>query len=172
MAMSERSESIRPDARRVGMSRRHVLALVVCGAGGLAASNVGASMAQAAASGRLEAAIRQVTGGAIVTAGRVKLELPPLSENGNSVPCAVTVASPMTPADHVRAIHVFNSKNPQSNVISSRLGPRAGRAQLATRIRLADSQTVVAIAHMSDGTFWSDSVDVIVTIGACLEDPL
>jgi sulfur-oxidizing protein SoxY len=78
----------------------------------------------------------------------------------------------MTLTDHVKAIHVFNEKNPQPNVISARIGPRAGQAKVATRMRLADSQKVIAIAEMSDGTFWTDEVDVIVTIAACLEDPV
>jgi sulfur-oxidizing protein SoxY len=72
----------------------------------------------------------------------------------------------------VKAIHVFNEKNPQPNIISARLNPRAGQAKISTRIRLADSQRVMAIAEMNDGTFWSDEVDVIVTIAACLEEPV
>ena len=111
-------------------------------------------------------------GDAKLNAGRVKLEIPPLVENGNTVACAVTVESPMSASDYVKAIHVFNAKNPQPNVISVKLGPRAGRAGIATRIRLSDTQTVMAIAEMSDGSFWSDSVDVVITLGACLEDPL
>jgi sulfur-oxidizing protein SoxY len=75
----------------------------------------------------------------------------------------------MTAADHVKAIHVFNEKNPQPNVVSMRLGPRAGKASVATRIRLADSQKVIAVAEMSDGSFWSDEVEVVVTLAACLE---
>jgi sulfur-oxidizing protein SoxY len=82
----------------------------------------------------------------------------------------VTVESPMTAADHVKAIHLFNEKNPQPNVISVQLGPRAGQARIATRIRLSDTQTVIAIAETSDGAFWSDSANVIVTMGACIED--
>jgi len=117
-------------------------------------------------------AIRQVTGGAPVRAGRVRLDLPPLIENGNSVPLSVAVESPMTPADHVRAIHVFTEKNPLPNVVSARLGPRAGRAMLATRVRIADTQTVTAIAELSDGTFWSGSMQVVVTLSACLEEGL
>ena len=77
----------------------------------------------------------------------------------------------MTKENHVKAIHVFNEKNPQPNVITVRLGPRAGKAQVSTRIRLADTQKVIAIAEMSDGTFWSDTQEVIVTLAACLEDP-
>ena len=75
----------------------------------------------------------------------------------------------MLPEDHVRRIAVFNEKNPQPHVATFHLGPRAGRAEVATRIRLADSQRVVAVAEMSDGTYWSDSADVVVTLAACLE---
>ena len=75
----------------------------------------------------------------------------------------------MTPEDHVKAIHVFNELNPLPNVISAYFGPRSGRAKLSTRFRLADTQTVVAIAEMSDGSFWSASADVVVTLQACLE---
>ena len=81
----------------------------------------------------------------------------------------VSVDSPMTEADHVKAIHVFNEKNPQPNVLSVRLGPRAGKAAISSRIRLANSQTVTAIAEMSDGSFWSDEADVVVTLAACVE---
>src|SRR6185503_9770876 len=118
----------------------------------------------------MQEAIRKVVGGARVTPGRVKLELPPLVENGNTVPLTVSVESAMTAADHVRAIHVFNEKNPQPDVVSFRFGPRAGRATVATRIRLADTQTVVAIAELSDGSFWSARTSVVVTLAACLED--
>ena len=104
--------------------------------------------------------------------GRIKLDLPPLVENGNTVAMAVTVDSPMTANDYVKAIHVVTEKNPQPNVISAKLGPRAGKAEIQTRVRLADTETVVAICEMSDGSFWSDKVDVIITLGACLEDPV
>jgi sulfur-oxidizing protein SoxY len=117
----------------------------------------------------MTAAVRRVVGEAALRSGRVKLELPPLIENGNSVSMTVAVESPMTAADHVKAIHVFNEKNPQPNVVSVRLGPRAGRARFSTRIRLADSQKVLAIAEMSDGSFWSDEADVVVTLPACSE---
>ncbi len=117
----------------------------------------------------MRAAIKNVVGEATVHKGRVKLDLPPLVESGNVVSIAVSVESPMTATDHVKAIHVFNERNPQPNVVGVRLGPRAGRAHLTTRIRLADSQTVTAIAELSDGSFWSDSVQVIVTLPACAE---
>lgn len=120
----------------------------------------------------MKAAIGTVTGGVPVKPGKVKLELPPLVENGNTVAMTVRVESPMTAQDHVKAIHVFTEKNPQPNVISVKLGPRAGKAEIQTRIRLADTQQVTAICEMSDGSFWSDQVDVILTISACLEDPV
>ena len=84
----------------------------------------------------------------------------------------VSVAHPMAPEDHVKSIHVFNEKNPQPNIGNFYFGPQAGRAQVSTRIRLADSQKVVAIAKLSDGTFWSASVDVVVTLAACTEEPV
>ena len=120
----------------------------------------------------MQDAIRAVVGTAPVTKGRVKLELPPLSENGNAVPLTVSMESAMTPADHVKAIHVFTEKNPQPRVIGVQLGPRAGRALLATRARIADTGSVIAIAQMSDGSFWSDRVEVVVTLSACLEEGL
>ena len=118
----------------------------------------------------MQDAIRKVVGSSPVTKGRVKLELPPLSENGNTVPLTVSVESPMTPAEHVRAIHVFNELNPQPEVVTFRLGPRAGRARVSTRIRLATTQTVTAIGELSDGSFWSATAAVVVTLAACLED--
>jgi sulfur-oxidizing protein SoxY len=118
----------------------------------------------------LASAIRNVVGTAVVQTGKVKLDIPPLVENGNTVPITVSVTSPMTPDDYVKSIHVFNEKNPQPNVGNFYLGPRAGRAQVSTRIRLADSQKIVAIAQLSDGSFWSASADVVVTLAACTED--
>ena len=118
----------------------------------------------------LASAIQNVTGGAAVRTGKVKLDIPPLVENGNTVPMMVSVNHPMALEDHVRSIHVFNEKNPQPNIANFDLGPHNGRAQVSTRIRLADSQKIVAIAKLSDGSFWSASVDVVVTLAACTED--
>jgi sulfur-oxidizing protein SoxY len=118
----------------------------------------------------LAAAIRNVVGAAVVHTGKVKLDVPPLVENGNTVPMTVSVANPMTSDDYVRSIHIFNEKNPQPNIGNFYLGPHAGRAQISTRIRLADSQKIVAIARLSDGSFWSASADVIVTLAACTEE--
>ena len=118
----------------------------------------------------MQDAIRKVVGTAQVQPGRVKLDVPPLVENGSTVPLAISIESPMTAADHVKALHVFTEKNPQPDVVSFRFGPRAGRASVSTRIRLADTQTVVAIAELSDGSFWSARADVVVTLAACLEE--
>jgi sulfur-oxidizing protein SoxY len=118
----------------------------------------------------LTSAIRNVVGEAPVQTGKVKIDIPPLVENGNTVPMTVSVTSPMTEADYVKSIHVFNEKNPQPNIGNFYIGPWAGRAQIATRIRLADSQKVVAIARMSDDSFWSVSTEVIVTLAACTEE--
>ena len=115
-------------------------------------------------------AIKKVVGNATPTEARVKLDVPPLVENGNSVSLVVSVESPMTVADHVKTIHVFNEKNPQPNVFSARLGPRNGKAIVGARIKLGDSQRIVAIAETSDGKFWMAGADVIVTLAACLEE--
>ncbi|MFZ5731306.1 MAG: SoxY-related AACIE arm protein [Pseudomonadota bacterium] len=149
-------------------TRRQFLVTVT----GLAAAMTAAPAFAQSGPAAMSAAIVKVTGGAKVQTGKVKLDVPPLSENGNAVAMNVTVDSPMSATDYVKAIHVFTEKNPQPNVISIRLGPRAGVASIQTRMRLADTQTVVAIAEMSDGSFWQDSGDVVVTLGACLEDNL
>jgi sulfur-oxidizing protein SoxY len=151
-------------------SRREFLLTAGGVAAGIGLGSLAAVRPARATPATMEEAIRKIVGSAPVNTGRVKLELPPLSENGNAVPLAVSVESPMTEADHVRAIHVFTEKNPQPEVVSFHLGPRAGRASVATRIRLADTQTVVAISELSDGSFWSGRADVVVTLAACLED--
>jgi sulfur-oxidizing protein SoxY len=120
----------------------------------------------------LSAAIRNVVGEEIVRIGKVKLDIPPLVENGNTVPMTVSVESPMTANNYVKSIHVFNERNPQPNIGNFHLGPRAGRAQVSTRIRLADSQKVTAIARLSDDTFWSATADVVVTLAACTEEAI
>ena len=118
----------------------------------------------------LEEAIRNVIGEANLQTGKITLEVPPLVENGNTVPVTIIVDSPMSAAEQVKAIHVFNEKNPQPHVISVALGPRAGKARIATRIKLADTQRIIGIAEMSDGSFWTGEANVIVTIAACVED--
>ncbi len=153
-----------------GVSRRDVLRYAGTGAFAGGAMTIALTRPATATPEAMQELIRRTAGGAPVTAGRVRLDIAPLSENGNSVPCTVSVESPMTAADHVRAIHLFNEKNPLPNVISVRLGPRAGRASLSTRIRLSETQEVIALAELSDGSFWFDRAIVIVTLGACLED--
>ncbi|MBL8525325.1 MAG: SoxY-related AACIE arm protein [Betaproteobacteria bacterium] len=123
-----------------------------------------------AAEGDLAGAIRTWTGGAATKEGRVKLDIAELVDNGNAVPITVTVDSPMTAANHVTAIALFNEKNPQRDIARFQLGPRAGKAQVSTRIRLATTQRLVAVAKMNDGSFWTHNVDVIVTLAACIED--
>lgn len=142
------------------ITRRNFLAL----SGALAAGTARATPAA------VDEALRGITGGAAPARGRVRLEVPPLIENGNSVVLSVAVDSPMTEADHVKAIHVFAPGNPLPLVVSVHLGPRAGRARFTTRVRVADSQTLSAVAQLSDGSFWSDSVDVVVTLAACAEE--
>jgi sulfur-oxidizing protein SoxY len=117
----------------------------------------------------MEAAIRAFVGTNPINAGKVELVLPPLVENGNSVPLTVNVAHWMEPNDYVKTIAIFNEKNPQPNVATFHLTPRAGRASVSTRIRLGDSQKITAIAQLSDGSFWSDEAEVIVTLPACAE---
>jgi sulfur-oxidizing protein SoxY len=148
-------------------SRRDFLIAAVGGVG--LASAVGRARATPAA---MQDAIRKVVGQAQVRRGKVKLDVPPLIDNGNAVALSVAVESAMTQADHVKSIHVFTEKNPQPNVVSVYLGPRSGRASIATRVRLADTGTVMAIAALSDGSFWSDSADVVVVLSACLEGPI
>jgi sulfur-oxidizing protein SoxY len=150
-------------------TRRQFLGLA-SGAAMLGAAPLVTTQPAEATPAMLATAIRNVVGTAVVRTGKVKLDVPPLVENGNTVPMTVSVASPMTSDDYVKSIHVFNEKNPQPNVGNFYLGPRAGRAQISTRIRLADSQKITAIAQLSDGSFWSASIDVVVTLAACTEE--
>ena len=145
------------------MKRRDVI--------GAAAGLVGSVWVRPAAADadELAAAVAAFAGGAPVRAGRVEFDIAPLVENGNTVPVTVRVQSPMTEADHVKAIAIFNQRNPQRDVANFTLGPRAGRATVSTRIRLAGSQQLVAVAKMNDGSCWSKTVDVLVTLAACVE---
>lgn len=136
------------------------------GAGLLAVSVLRPALATPA---MMEAAIHDLVGEAQVQRGRVRLDISPLVENGNTVPLTVKVEGPLPAGVHVRTIAVFNEKNPQPNVAVFRLSPRAGQAGVGTRMRLATSQTVTALAELSDGTWWSDEASVIVTLAACVE---
>ena len=114
-------------------------------------------------------AVAAITRGAPVRDGRVTLTIPSVAENGLSVYTTVSVESPMTEADHVRAVHILAEQNPIARLLSVHLGPRVGVARVSTNIRLAASQEVTALAEMSDGTFWRDRKTVIVTIAACID---
>ena len=142
-------------------TRRQVLA---AGLGALVSVRPAAATAD-----ELAAAISAFAAGATLREGRVRLDVAPLVENGNTVPITVSVTSPMTPAEHVTAIAVFSERNPLREVARFGLGPRSGKATVTTRIRLATSQQLVAVARLSDGSCWSHAVDVIVTLAACVE---
>ena len=114
--------------------------------------------------------IRSIAGTAVPQPGRIRIELPQLAENGNSVPLELTVDSPMTEADHVRSVHILAERNPRPLVASFHFGASAGRAQLSARIRLAGTQRVIAIAVMADGSCWSAEGEVVVTSAACLDE--
>jgi sulfur-oxidizing protein SoxY len=124
----------------------------------------------AAAPDTLDGAIAAFTKGAKVGNDRITIEVDPLVENGNSVPIVVTATSPMTAKEYVKSIAVFNEKNPARDVAIFRFGPAAGRAKITTRVRLASTQKLVAVAEMSDGTYWAASAEAIVTLAACAEE--
>jgi sulfur-oxidizing protein SoxY len=155
--MSQQTTSVR-------LSRRDV---VRAGAAIAVLPHIGSARATPAA---MAEAIRTFTGGAAVTPGRVRLEVPQLVENGNSVALSVQVESPMSTLDFVKTIAVFNERNPQPQVAVFTLSPANGRAVVSTRMRLGDTQQITAIAAMNDGSFWSAVADVVVTLPACVED--
>ena len=155
----------------VASSRRRVLKGI---AGGVLLPLVTPAFAQVPTVARppldvLVPVLKEITGGAVVRESRVKLEIPFLAENGHLVPLTVTVDSPMTAADHVRTLYLLSEKNPRPVIAKIGMGPGTGRAALTTRIRLSGAQHVVALAQMSDGTFWAAAADVIVTETACLD---
>jgi sulfur-oxidizing protein SoxY len=117
----------------------------------------------------LGAAVSAFTGGAPLQTGRVTFDIAQLIDNGNAVPVTVRVDSPMNPGDHVTSIAIFNERNPQADVVRFRLTPQSGKPEVSTRIRLATSQKLVAVAGMSDGSYWQQTADVIVTLAACIE---
>jgi len=147
------------------LDRRSLLqgAVVAIGAATLAPATVVATPES------MSAAMSNALGGVTPKPGRIKLDISPLAENGNSVPLTVTVESPMTAADHVKSIYLFSPENPLPDIARFHIGPRAGRAQVKTSIRLATSQRVHAVAMMSDGSAWADSAEVIVTLSACID---
>jgi len=128
------------------------------------------SVAEAAPEDMAEAMAEALGKDAPIKPGRIKIELPQLAENGNSVPLKIAVESPMSAADHVKTIFIFSERNPVPNVVRFHLGPRSGAARVQTSIRLAGTQRITAVARMSDGSLWSGGADVIVTQAACLDD--
>jgi sulfur-oxidizing protein SoxY len=152
--------------RGTPLPRRRLLA---AGAGALLALQLRPAAA-VSATATLREVERQWAAGVPITEGRVTLEVAPLVENGNAVPITVRIDSPMTEADHVTEIIVFNERNPQRDIARFTLTPACGRAQVSTRIRLATSQQLVALARLKDGSQWSQHVDVIVTLAACVEN--
>ena len=148
------------------MKRRHFL-------GALAALAPEAVLAQAppvfVQQSDSQALVKSVTRGKEAKVGRVTLELPLLADNGNSVPMKVTVESPMTEADHVKTIRLLSERNPESQMATFHLGPHSGAAEIISRVRLAGSQRVVALAEMSDGSYWMGTADVTVTLSACVD---
>lgn len=159
---------VRTTTRPTTVTRRTALALP----GGLVAAAVtlapGASHAQAPAAKNNSAdLIRAFTGGRAPTQGRVKLETPEIAENGNTVPLSVSVESPMTAADHVTEVLVVADGNPLGGICKFSFNPQSGVAEANTRIRLSETQNIIAIAKMSNGSFFSGTVNVKVTIGGC-----
>jgi len=115
----------------------------------------------------LATALRETFGETEIRRGRVKLDIALIAEDGTIVPTTIAVDSPMTEIDHVQEIHLFAERNPLPRVAAFHLGPHNGRAQVSTRIRLAEAQRVVAVARMNDGTLWSDEMQVEVSLTAC-----
>lgn len=146
-----------------GPGRRALLAVPA------AAAAARGAVAQPAPREDFAAAERAILAGRAPVAGGIAVEVPQLSENGNSVDVAVKVDSPMTAADRVTTIHILSEKNPHPRVATFTLSPRAGRAEVATRIRLATTQTVAVLAETSAGRVHRATREVVVILGACVD---
>ncbi len=151
---------------KIEVTRRDVLAGGTAALFGLAGlmSVSGAARADAAAA---QVLIDKITGGTAPQSGRVFLEMPQIAENGNTVPLSVSVESAMMENDYVKSVHVFAEGNPTPEVASFHFTPMSGIAQVSTRMRMAKTQDIVAVAEMSDGSVFMDRVQVKVTIGGC-----
>ena len=112
-------------------------------------------------------ALRETFGDRPINRGRVKLEMPRLAENGSVVPVTVSVDSPMTQQNYVKSIHLFAEKNHIPRILDAQLGPYNGKAVVSSRVRVATSQQITAVAVMSDDTLWSAAVDVEVVTSEC-----
>jgi sulfur-oxidizing protein SoxY len=143
--------------------RRFTLA----GAAGVAVASLPlALLAQDAGEG-WEQAVRKVLGDAKPIEGKVLIDLPEIAENGNTVPFTVSVDSPMSDTDYVKAVHIIATANPQPGVATFRFSPLSGKANVASRMRLAKTQDVIVIAEFGDGRFLMSKRNVKVTIGGC-----
>ena len=114
-----------------------------------------------------EQAVKNVLGGSKATDVKTMLEMPEIAENGNTVPFTISLDSPMTEKDHVKAMHIIATANPQPGVASFHFTPLSGKAAVSSRARLARTQDVIAIAELSDGRFLMSKRNVKVTIGGC-----
>jgi len=149
--------------------RRFISVLAGLAAASLLPGRAARAQSDAAQADALAELVRKVTGGAPVRAGRVTLDTPRLADNGHAVPVRIIVESPMPAADHVRSITLRAGRNPRPLMATFHLGPKSGRAVVATRVRLNGTQSVLAVARLSDGSFWSGSAEVEVTESACLD---
>lgn len=134
----------------------------------LALAALAPAAARAAADGALAEAIREAVGEAPIEDGGILLRAPAVAENGGQVPVTVLVESPMTASDHVTAIHILATRNPTPGVASFHLSPLLARAEVQTRIRLAEEQRIIVLAQMNDGRVRRAVAEVRVTTGGCL----
>jgi sulfur-oxidizing protein SoxY len=148
------------------LGRRDAMRLAGAGAAAFVASSLLPNLALADAASTAKA-IKKITGGKTIQQGRITLELPQIAENGNTVPIAFEVQSPMTDADYVKVVHIFADANPAPFVASVHFSPASGRARAATRMRMIKTQNVIAVAEMSDGSVYMAKTEVKVTIGGC-----
>ena len=145
------------------LHRRRILTIAI-GAAAAAASSAAPAFA---AKNDADDLIRKFTGGKTAAEGRVRLDLPEIAENGNAVPMTVSVESPMTEQSYVSDVLVVAEGNPRGGVATFHFSPASGVAEVNTRIRLAETENVIAIAKMNDGSVFKTSKQVKVTIGGC-----
>jgi sulfur-oxidizing protein SoxY len=123
---------------------------------------------EAAADAKLvEEAMKKLIGDRKPTEGKIKFDLPQIAENGNTVPVTFEVESPMSADNYVKSVHLFAEGNPAADVASFHFSPQCGLAKASTRMRMAGTQNVVAVAEMSDKSVYIAKQQVKVTIGGC-----
>ena len=150
-------------AQRAAQTRRETL---IAGMASFAAAAIAPSLALADAAA-VEAEIKKLYGDKKVEAGKIKLDVPQIAENGLVVPINIEVESPMTAADHVKSVHVFADGNPLPGIVSYTFTPASGRAAASARMRLAQTQNIICVAEMADGKIFTAKSEVKVTIGGC-----